>query len=142
MDRANKRRNQSITAEKMNQKDLRNNTNHDLTTIVAARQQILQDLQDNAKSQKEYIGYREYVQFCYDFNLKSTSLLTAIQIGEIFLNIAPFTTDLKFEVGMNFDMFCKAILYMAFVAYREADPRVNAANKVGSYYEPFHRCCL
>jgi hypothetical protein len=31
---------------------------------------------------------------------------------------------------MSFDMFCKALVFMAFVAYRDADPRIQPQNKV------------
>lgn len=51
-----------ITAEKMQQKDLRNATNKDLTAVAASRQQILQNLKDMAKAQKDLINYKEYVQ--------------------------------------------------------------------------------
>jgi hypothetical protein len=31
---------------------------------------------------------------------------------------------------MNFDLFCKSLLYMAYIAYRDVDSRVTAPNKV------------
>jgi hypothetical protein len=62
LNEADKRRNQTITIEKMQQKELRNATNMDLTEIAASRQQILQGLRDSAKLNKEYINYREYMQ--------------------------------------------------------------------------------
>jgi len=70
------------------------------------------------------------VQFCHDFNLKSTSLLTAIQVGEIYLNIVPFNFELKAMCGMSFDMFCQSILALASVAYRDCSPLVPPADKV------------
>jgi hypothetical protein len=64
--------------------------------------------------------------------LKSTSLLTAIQVGEIFLNIVPLSTEGKGGdcLGMSYDSFLRAIMYMAFVAYRDVHPSVTTANKV------------
>lgn len=54
----------------MQQKDLRNATNKDLTSVAASRQQILQYLKDTAKAQKDLINYKEYVQVIHS-NLNS-----------------------------------------------------------------------
>lgn len=62
--------------------------------------------------------------------MKSTSLLTAIQIGEIYLNLVPLHPETKTESGMTFDLFCQSIIYMAYVAYRDVDPRVPVQDKV------------
>lgn len=131
----------------MRQRDLRASTNRDITALAATKAMTVQLMKEQAKHQKDLIGYKEYVQvnfqqipsininyfgfqFCHDFNLKSTSLLTAIQVGEIFLNIVPLNLETKSEVGMSFDMFCRAIIYMAFLAYRDVDARITPANKV------------
>ena len=38
---------------------------------------------------EEVVDYKEFMQeFAIDFNLKSTNFLSAIQIGEVFLNVA------------------------------------------------------
>jgi len=130
LDIATKRRNHALTAEKMLQRDLRASTNRDITALAATKAMTVQLMKEQAKHQKDLIGYKEYVQFCHDFNLKSTSLLTAIQVGEIFLNIVPLNLETKSEVGMSFDMFCRAIIYMAFLAYRDVDARITPASKV------------
>lgn len=64
--------------------------------------------------------------------MKSTSLLTAIQVGDIFLNIVPINTEGKGgdSLGMSFDHFLQAIMYMSFVAYRDVQQSVTVANKV------------
>jgi hypothetical protein len=56
--------------------------------------------------------------------------MTAIQVGEIYLNIIPLNSETKGESGMNFDLFCQVLLYMACVAYRDVDCRVRQENKV------------
>ena len=79
---------------------------------------------------KDLISYKEYIQFCHDFSLRSTALLTAIQVGEIFLNcvsLDPVTRTLK---HMNFETFCHSIISMAAAAYRDCDPSVPMQNKV------------
>jgi hypothetical protein len=35
------------------------------------------------------IGHKEFFQFCQDFKLKSSALLSAIQVGEVYLTAAP-----------------------------------------------------
>lgn len=126
LDRADKRRNAAVAAEKMHQKELRAVTNQDVTQLSQSKSHSLQQLKDLVKSQKDVISYKEYMQFCYDFNLKSTSLLTAVQVGEVFLNLVPLNRDAKCESGMTFDLFLKALVYMAFVAFRDA-PRSVAS---------------
>jgi hypothetical protein len=133
LDRADKRRNQAVSAEKVGQRDIRGATAKDLSSsYVTGKAQQLQQLKEQARAQKSLIGYREYIQFCYDFNLKSTSLLTAIQVGEIFLNIVLISTEGKGGdcLGMSFENFLRSIMYMAFIAYRDAHSSVTVANKV------------
>ena len=69
------------------------------------------------------------MQFCGDYSLRSTSLLTAIQVGDIFLNCVPLDPQTKLVKGMTFGMFSTAVLTMAMVAYKENDACVSAANK-------------
>jgi hypothetical protein len=79
---------------------------------------------------KDLITYKEYIQFCHDFSLRSTALLTAIQVGEVYLNcvsLDPVTRALK---GMNFETFCMSLICMSAIAYRDADPSVPMQNKV------------
>jgi hypothetical protein len=130
LDIANKRRNHALTAEKTAQRDLRASTNRDVAELAAVKTAQVQQMKELAKNQKEFIGYKEYIQFCHDFSLKSTSLLTAIQVGEIFLNVVPLNTEAKSECGMNFELFLRSLLYMAAVAYRDSDPRITQLNKV------------
>lgn len=82
------------------------------------------------QAQKDLIGYREYIQFCHDFSLRSTALLTAIQVGEIFLNCVALDPDTKSLKGMNFETFCTSLIHMSAVAYRDADPTIPLENKV------------
>jgi hypothetical protein len=70
------------------------------------------------KSAKNTIGYSEYMAFCLDFSLKSTTLLTGIQVGDIYLNIVPMNPEIKKLDGMSFEVFCTSLLYMAILAFR------------------------
>jgi hypothetical protein len=85
-------------------------------------------VRDALRAQKDLISFREYCQFCSDFSLKSTTLLTAIEVGDIFLNVVPYDKDTKTIKGMAFGQFCDAIVAMAMLAYRDAD--VKSTNKV------------
>jgi hypothetical protein len=73
-------------------------------------------------------------QFAHDFGLKAVNLLTATQIGEIFLSIVPLQTSSHSDntkhrdnesagegmmvAGMGFEQFSRSILFMALVAHR------------------------
>jgi hypothetical protein len=82
------------------------------------------------KLQKDLIGYKEFITFCHDFSLKSTSLLTAIQVGEIYLNCVPLDFSSKTMKGMSFDLFCKSLTQLAVCAYRDVDSNITLRNKV------------
>lgn len=70
------------------------------------------------------------MQFCQDFSLKSTSLLTAIQVGEVYLNLVPLSPQTLSEAGMGFELFKRAVLYMAFIAYQHCHEALKPVNKV------------
>eukprot|EP01035_Chromulina_nebulosa_P038781 gene38781-52383_t len=88
LDAATKRRNQLIAAEKIKHRDymndlIQNPTSSTVTqAVVAKHNALLTTLRDIMAEQKDLIGYKEYIQFCQDYSLKSTALLTAIQVGE------------------------------------------------------------
>lgn len=154
VDIAEKRRNKLLTSEKLKIKKesaAREAAGLIGVTATAAgnNTSMLSTLRNIAKYQKDLICYKEYVNFCHDFNLRSTALLTAIQVGEVFLNIVPgphgtaygallmrpastaaYSSDLIGGVGMNFDQFCKSILYMAYIAFRENSAKVTPGEKV------------
>lgn len=139
-DKADKRRNQLVTAEAMANKDLRQGTVRDVTALSAEQSKNLSTKREIARAQKQLIGFREFMQFCYDYNLKSTSLLTAIQVGEIFLSTVPPTSTSTNEdsnnngfkpgesLGMTLELFLRALLSMAKLAYR--DQRTSQAGKL------------
>lgn len=51
-------------------------------------------------------------------------------MGEVFLNVVPFNFELKAEAGMSFDLFCKALLALAAVGYRDCPSSVCPADRV------------
>jgi hypothetical protein len=67
-------------------------------------------------------------QFTHDFKLKSTALLTAIQVGDIYLTSVPLSNENRDMRVMTFDTFCSSIILMGLVAYRESP--VPPADKV------------
>ena len=71
------------------------------------------------------VDYQDFIQFCADFKLKSKQLLSAIQIGDVFLaclklNEADFSLK-----GMKLEKFFEALVRMASIAYRHL---VNITN--------------
>mmetsp|Transcript_6304 Transcript_6304/g.10551 ORF Transcript_6304/g.10551 Transcript_6304/m.10551 type:complete len:624 (+) Transcript_6304:126-1997(+) len=96
LDKAGQRRSNAVSLEKMKQREiLRQNgfaeTDKEAVAAIISpfKQQSLIYLKNLAKTQKDMISYKEYLMFAQDFGLKSTVLLTATQLGEIFLNIVP-----------------------------------------------------
>ena len=83
-----------------------------------------------SKKKPSLISYREYFAFCTDYGLKSTALLTAIQVGEVFLNTVTMNYDDKRIEGMTLEQFMSALLQMALIAYRDCDKSVPAKNQV------------
>ena len=49
----------------MQQRDLRASTNRDLAPLAMSKAIIVQQLKDKAKTQKDLIAYREYVQVSF-----------------------------------------------------------------------------
>jgi len=136
LDSANKRRDQQLAAHKIKHRDymsdlIQNPSNAVVTqTVVAKHNVMLSSLREIISEQKDLIGYREYIQFCQDFSLKSTSLLTAIQVGEVFLNLVPLNLQSLSESGMSFELFKRAVLYMAFIAYQRCHEALKPVSKV------------
>lgn len=65
----------------------------------------------------------------HDFKLKSTALLTAFEIGDIYLTCVPHLAENRDLRVLNFDTFCTSLILMALTAYRES-PAASPANKV------------
>mmetsp|Transcript_9547 Transcript_9547/g.14364 ORF Transcript_9547/g.14364 Transcript_9547/m.14364 type:complete len:421 (-) Transcript_9547:162-1424(-) len=104
-DMADRRRSQEMAAEK-------SKTAHaDMTTA---------QIKEMMKRMTNTIGYVEFFKFTHDFKLKSTALLTAIQVGDIFLTSVPLDEENRDLRIMNFDTFCSSIILMALVAYRDS----------------------
>jgi hypothetical protein len=93
------------------------------------RQQLVSN-KDQIKHFKGLMTYKEYNQFCQDFNLKSTALLTAMQIADVYLNCVPLDSEMRIMKGMSFELFCETIVHMGFVAYRDYPEAVSLFNKV------------
>jgi len=125
VDRADKRRSQTLAAEAIK----RGFTGSDKSAIPGAEAHA-QKAQEFLRAQKDLISYKEYIQFCHDFDLKSTSLLTAIQVGEVFFNCVALDAESKTIKGMNFDAFCATLIHMALLAYRNCHPSVTPVNKI------------
>ena len=100
--------------------DTDNNTNDHVTTSEKS----------SNKKRKEVISFKEYSSFCHDFGLKSTSLLTAIQVGEVFFTCVKLDYNTKKLKGMDFEAFCLAILHLGLVAYRDSHESITPKHKI------------
>jgi hypothetical protein len=91
----------------------------------------IQRLKSLAKSQRELLGYQEYLQFCIDFKLRSTSLITAVQTAEVYLEVVPYDNDIKGTKGMDFEGFQETLLYISMIAFQQ----LNTSGSEASLYE-------
>jgi len=85
-------------------------------------------IREALRAQKDLISYKEFTSFCQDFTLKSTALLTAIEVGEVYLNVVPLHPTTKLLRGMTFHALCHALVAMAMLAYRART--IRPQNKV------------
>jgi len=155
MDKAKTRRKTAVSNEKMALRDmLRREVGHvdsDSMAWEAAspdKKRHLFYLQNVLVSHKELISYKEFLQFCLDFNLKSTNLLSAIQVGELYLSIIPRPkahginkSDMtkadyarmmeSFELpSMSIELFLRALSLMGQYAFRDLEQSVPVHFKV------------
>ena len=89
------------------------------------------ELKQQMREMRFLWGFEEYLEFCHDFNLKSTTLLTGIQTGDVYLTVVPLDPELKTTRGMNFNQFCQVLICMSAVAYRDIKYNTSPLNKVG-----------
>ena len=137
--RSTKRRNEAVNQRKVLQRDLELNYKHDVLKKFEALQHTetvdsINFLVKQARRLKDCIGYKEFVQFCYDFQLRSTNLLSAFQVGEVFLGLIPFSATSTSESSINFNNFCHALLYMALLAYSDCDSKVTVVEKLQALF--------
>jgi len=126
IEKADKRRSQELAAEAVKQGVTRSDfSNRQLTK---QEQSASQRVRDALRAQKDLISYKEFTSFCQDFTLKSTALLTAIQVGEVFLNVVPVHPTTKLLRGMTFTAFTQSLVAMAMLAYKEH--QISPRNKV------------
>eukprot|EP01035_Chromulina_nebulosa_P018106 gene18106-23760_t len=85
--------------------------------VYKEEQNKLKQLKRTVKRQKELIGYKEFTQFGQDFAVTSSSLLTSIQFGDIYLQVVPLDERIGCTLGMSFDQFIDALVYCAYVSY-------------------------
>ena len=84
-------------------------------------------MDNNLNSMANALGFEKWLQFCEDFNLRSsmnnTPILTSIELSEIFLSsVKAHIVD---HIGrLTFDEFWEAIIRCALVAYREYNVHV------------------
>ncbi len=123
---ADKRRSQLLAQEALNTGavDAGNRQQNDMQKSITSKQR------ERLRSQKNLISSSEFLQFCQDYNLKSTSLLTSIQVGMAFFECTGYDPETTMAKGMNFDAFCQCVVFMALFAYRQSHHTVTAPNKV------------
>ena len=99
-------------------------TGKQATGLGASKKISLQEL-------RSQVTFREYHQFCLDYNLKTASLLTGMHIGHIFLSAVPLEEHTKTCQGMTIDMFVRSIVHAALIAFRQvSNPIITPLLKV------------
>lgn len=123
-EKANKRRSMEASAE-VAKKGLAGKSRRSSRTASSE-----QGLRDPLGRRTDTIGYPEYMQFCTDFSLRSTSLLTAIQVGELYLNAVSLDVEARRIQPMTEPRFLSMLANMAMLAYRNCHASVLPHNKV------------
>ena len=116
-------------------KQLQENNREEITNITAPPAPLTDELKLQMKEMRFLWGFEEYLEFCHDFNLKSTTLLTGIQTGDVYLSVVPLDLELKTTKGMNFNQFCQILICMSIVAYRDISYVTTPVNKVIYIYK-------
>ena len=87
------------------------------------------------KEMKDKITFQEFMQFCIDFNLKSPTLLTGMQVGHVFLTMVPLDNNSKATKGMDYDMFRDSMIHLSQLAYRNIpDVHMNSLTKIKAMF--------
>jgi len=102
---------------------------------------MTEEMKKSLKELKNLWGYEEFIEFCQDFNIKSTALLTGIQAGDAYLTIVPLDLETNTTKGLSFHHFCQLLLCISLIAYREYK-NVTPINKVFCYYSIILNCIL
>jgi hypothetical protein len=128
VEKANKRRSNELSAEAAKKGLVGSNRRMRGNAAEKQHAQAARELQQTIRA--DVMGYPEYMQFCTDFSLRSTSLLTAIQVGELYLHAVPLDPEALKIRQMNEAMFHSLLINMALLAYRDCHPTVLPHNKV------------
>ena len=58
------------------------------------------------KAQRSRMGYKEFVQFCQDYRITTNSLLTTIEVGDVYLStVQGQSINDDFLVSLNLEQF-------------------------------------
>ena len=128
VEKANKRRSNELSAEAAKKGLVGSNRRMRGNAAEKQHAHAVRELQQTIRA--DLMGYPEYMQFCTDFSLRSTSLLTAIQVGELYLHAVPLDPEALKIRQMNEAMFHSVLINMALLAYRDCHPTVLPHNKV------------
>jgi len=105
-------------------------TGTDIAQTMTAKEKI--GLRKELRTQ---ITFREFVQFCLDFQIKSNSLLTGMQAGHVFLTAVPLDDETKTVKGMTFDLFCSTLIHIALLSFRQFNsPKIKPLHKVKALF--------
>lgn len=81
-------------------------------------QGLSHDLREQIRLQKNMMTYKDFIQFCFDFSLKSTSLLTAVQVGAVYLHCVPLDPASQTLCGLDWNRFLDVLVHLAAVSHR------------------------
>jgi len=80
------------------------------------------------------VDFKDYNQFIVDFNLKSSSFLSALQLGDIYLNVVQLKSDDLTLSGMTIENFYEILLRIAVFAYRNLEEEYSLQNKIKALF--------
>ena len=66
---------------------------------TSLQKSMTQTARERLRAQKDTISASEFVQFCQDYNLRSTNLLTSIQVGEAFFESVGYDYNTKLSIS-------------------------------------------
>jgi len=82
------------------------------------------------------LHYEEYIQFISDYQLANTSMLTSIELGDVFLSTVrqgTYSSDGALQ-PLTLDEFLEVIVRIALQAYHNANKTTTSVDKIKSFF--------
>lgn len=131
LDRANIRRNSIVARHSSRVRKHLVISSQVSISVSAEEEKFLNNLINESQLEKNNIGYVEFLEFCDNFHIRSSSLISTSQIAEIFFEVTPRPEKGSSLCGMNFDSFLTSIMYLAVLCFYDLD--ISHDNKIQSF---------